>query len=94
MLDERPNGSTAAVPAVLARVPYGAGEYVFCQVQPKRFYGNWSESKITRLLSAILGEKGIADALDMDPTVEGYQRNGYPYFGATLYFDPFLSTAW
>ncbi|MDP6361024.1 MAG: hypothetical protein QF473_38280, partial [Planctomycetota bacterium] len=61
---------------------------------PKSVYGNWPESKITRLLSALLTEKGIADQHDLDLTIHGYQKGGFPYFGTTLYFDPFLSTAW
>jgi hypothetical protein len=94
VLTNLPQGSTATTPALLARVPYGKGEFIFCQVHPKSVYGNWPETKLTRLLSAILTEKGIADQHNLDLTVHGYQKGGFPYIGTTLYFDPFLSTAW
>lgn len=92
--DGLPAGATTTAPAVLARVPWQKGEFHFSQLHPKRFYGNWSESKIVRLLSAILTEKGIADRLDLDLTQHGYGEKGYPYFAQTLYFDPYLSTSW
>lgn len=89
-----PEGLRATSPAVVARVPFGKGEFILCQVHPKRFYGNWAESKILRLYSAILTEKGVADRLDLDPTQSGYQEGGFPYFEKTLWFDPFISTSW
>ena len=55
---------------------------------------NWPESKIIRLLSAVLPEQGVPGRLILDPTQIGYQKNGFPYFGSTLYFDPFLYTNW
>ena len=89
-----PEGSRSTLPAVLARVPWKKGEFIFTQVHPKLFTENWPEAKIVRLLSAILTEKGIADRLDLDPATPGYGDRGFPYFGSTLYFDPFLCTNW
>ena len=89
-----PPGGRATSPAVLARVPWKKGEFLFTQVQPKLFTQNWPESKIIRILSAMLTEKGVADRFDLDPTAVGYGEAGFPYFGSTLYFDPFLCTNW
>jgi len=94
VLSALPKGSVTASPAVFARTPWQQGEFIFSQVHPRSFYGNWARAKIIRVISAVLTEKGVADRADLDLTTEGYQKGGFPYFGCTLYFDPFLSTSW
>ena len=41
-----------------------------------------------------LTDMAVADTGDISWTSAGYGEGGYPYFGCTLYFDPFLSTSW
>lgn len=89
-----PAGSRATVPAVFSRAPWGKGEVIFAQAHPRLFHGAWAGSKIARVFSTILTEKGVADRFDTDLTATGYQKSGFPYFAWTLYFDPFLSTDW
>ena len=90
-----PAGSRSTRPAILARVPYGRGEFIFAQLHPKSISGNWAESKLARVLSTILTERGVADRLDLDPLGRGYGPGGYPYqVGTPVYFDPYLSTDW
>ena len=101
VLEGLPENAVAADPAILASVPVGRGQVVFCQVVPQMFddpdvlLDRRQFVKAARVINTLLRNLGVEMPIaDWSPVRKGYGKQALPYLCRTLCFDPYEHHYW